>query len=165
VLIGIPPEKIVNFICGSVGRDVTYLSHGAAAGWPTVDIASGATVTVTVIAESMVRSALRVARTLGVGDPAAQPDTSARVMQINAAHEAAPDWAGLVNDGTVKRLSRTVGEVIEAFRRVGNAQGADHPQSDVPNASLIDLYLAPVSISAMGKRLFGGAGFSFSRKL
>ena len=160
VLIGIPPEKIASFIRGYVGRDVIHLSHGAAAERPTVDIVSGATVTVTVIAESMVRSALRVARTLGVGGPAAQPDTTARVMQIDATHEAAPDWAGLVNDGTVKRLSLTVGDVTEAFRRVGNAQGAEHPESHDPNASFIDLYLAPVSVPAIGKRLLGDAGFA-----
>ena len=57
VLVGIPPERIAAFIRGYVGRDVLSLSHAAATERPTVDIVSGATVTVTVIAESMVRSA------------------------------------------------------------------------------------------------------------
>ncbi len=46
---------------------------------PAVDIVSGATVTVTVIAESMVRSAIRVARAEGIGGPApAEVDGGAR---------------------------------------------------------------------------------------
>ncbi len=67
VLIGIPPERIAKFIQGYVGRDVLKLSQEAPSERPTVDIVSGATVTVTVIAESMVRSAIRVARAEGVG--------------------------------------------------------------------------------------------------
>src|SRR5208337_548490 len=67
VLIGIPPERIAKFIQGYVGRDVLNLSHAAPSERPAVDIVSGATVTVTVIAESMVRSALRVARAVALG--------------------------------------------------------------------------------------------------
>src|SRR5579863_1685743 len=70
VLIGIPPERIAAFIQGYVGRDVLDLSHEASSERPPVDIVSGATVTVTVIAESMVRSAIRVARAEGFGGPA-----------------------------------------------------------------------------------------------
>ena len=65
VLVGIPPERIAAFIKGYVGRDVLSLSHAGPAERPPVDIVSGATVTVTVIAESMVRSAIRVARAQG----------------------------------------------------------------------------------------------------
>ena len=159
VLIGIPPEKIAAFIRGYVGRDVLALSHAAPAERPTVDIVSGATVTVTVIAESMVRSAIRVARAVHLGG-AAEAAPAAMAFQIDRAHEAAPDWAGLVNDGTVKRLSLTVGDVTEAFKRAGNQQGADHPESDDPAALFIDLYVAPVSVPAIGRGLLGDAGFS-----
>jgi NosR/NirI family nitrous oxide reductase transcriptional regulator len=159
VLIGIPPEKIAAFIRGYVGRDVLALSHAAPSERPTVDIVSGATVTVTVIAESMVRSAIRVARAVGIGGPAQSAPATA-TLEIDPAHEAAPDWAGLVNDGTVKRLSLTVGDVTEAFKRASNQQGADHPESDDPAASFIDLYVTPVSVAAIGKRLLGDAAFA-----
>ncbi|HMK90342.1 MAG TPA: 4Fe-4S binding protein, partial [Methylocystis sp.] len=158
VLVGIPPEKIAGFIRGYVGREVLALSHAAPTERPTVDIVSGATVTVTVIAESMVRSAVRVAHAAGVGGPA-EVAPAATAWRIDPAREAAPDWAGLVNDGTLKRLSLTVGDVTEAFKRAGNAQGADHPESDDPAAPFIDLYAAPVSVPAIGKRLLGDAGF------
>jgi len=163
VLIGIPPAKIEAFIHGYVGRDVLSLAHAAASERPAVDIVSGATVTVAVIAESMVRSAVRVAHTVGVGGPA-RSGPAAAALEIDPAHEAAPDWAGLVNDGTVKRLSLTVGDVTAAFKRAGNEQGADHPESDDPAAPFIDLYVAPVSVPAIGKRLLGEAGFAALEK-
>ena len=62
VLIGIPPERIANFIKGYVGRDVLQIATNAPSARPEVDIVSGATVTVAVIADSMIRSAIRVAR-------------------------------------------------------------------------------------------------------
>ncbi len=163
VLIGIPPEKIAAFIRGYVGRDVLALSRQAPSERPTVDIVSGATVTVTVIAESMVRSAIRVARAVGLSG-AAQVPPAAAAFVIDPAHEAAPDWAGLVNDGTIKRLSLTVGDVTEAFKRSGAAEGAAHPESDDPAAPFIDLYASPVSVPAIGRRLLGDAGFAALQK-
>ena len=158
VLIGIPPERIAAFIQGYVGRDVLSLSHAASAERPVVDLDSGATVTVTVIAESMVRSAARVARAVGIGGPA-QAD-AATVRQIDPAHEAPADWLGLVDDGSLRRLSLSVGEVTDAFKRAGKQEAADHPEADDPAAPFVDLYVAPVSIPAIGKRLLGDDGFA-----
>ena len=158
VLIGIPPERIAAFIKGYVGRDVLSLSHAAPSERPTVDIVSGATVTVTVIAESMVRSAIRVARAEGVGGTAPAEATAAR--EIDPSHEAPADWIGLLGDGSVRHLSLSVGDATEAFKRAGNQDAVDHPESADPAASFIDLYIAPVSVPAIGKRLLGDAGFA-----
>ena len=59
----------------------------------------------------------------------------------------------------MRRLSLSVGDVTDAFKRAGNQDGADHPESDDPAAPFIDLYVAPVSIPAIGKQLLGDAGF------
>ena len=158
VLIGIPPERIAAFIQGYVGRDVLNLSHAAPSERPPVDIVSGATVTVTVIAESMVRSAIRVAHAEGIGGPA--PVEAAVVREIDPSHAAPADWLGLLGDGSVRHLSLSVGDVTEAFKRAGNQQAADHPEADDPASPFIDLYVAPVSVPAIGKRLLGDAGFA-----
>ena len=65
VLVGIPPERITRFINGYVGRDAREMS--AVGARPPVDIVSGATVTVMVIGDSIMRSATRVARKLEPG--------------------------------------------------------------------------------------------------
>jgi NosR/NirI family nitrous oxide reductase transcriptional regulator len=158
VLIGIPPERVAAFIRGYTGRDVLHISSEAPSARPAVDIVSGATVTVTVIAESMVRSAIRVARAEGIGGPAAVETVVAR--EIDPSREAPTDWIGLLGDGSVRHLSLSVGDVTEAFKRAGNQDAADHPEAADPTAPFIDLYAAPVSIPAIGRRLLGDAGFA-----
>jgi NosR/NirI family transcriptional regulator, nitrous oxide reductase regulator len=158
VLIGIPPERIAAFIHGYVGRDVVHVAAAAASGRPEVDIISGATVTVTVIAESMVRAAVKVARAEGIGG---QPQpAAAATRQIELGHAAPDTWAGLLAEGSVRRLSLSVGEVSEAFKRAGNQDAADHPEAEDPAAPFIDLYAALVSVPAIGKRLLGDDGFA-----
>ena len=162
VLIGIPPERITKFIQGYVGRDVLKLSHEAPSERPTVDIVSGATVTVTVIAESMVRSAMRVARAEAIGGPVPVEATVRR--EIDPSHEAPAGWPSLVLDGSVRHLSLSVGDVTAAFQRAGDQAAADHSESADPTAPFIDLYLAPVSVPAIGRRLLGDAGSSALQK-
>ena len=64
VLVGIPQAKIVHYIDGFIGRRV--LDAGAAEQTP-VDIVSGATVSMMVIADSMMQSAVRIVRSCGLG--------------------------------------------------------------------------------------------------
>ena len=156
VLIGIPLARITNFIHGYVGRSFLATSQAAASSRPAVDIVSGATVTVTVIAESIVRAAQMVA--VAEKMPGA---LSRRVVarQLDPVHVAPADWNGLVKEGAVKRLSLTVGDVTAAFKRAGNQQGADHPESADPATTFIDLYIAPVSVPAIGERLLGEQRF------
>ena len=159
VLIGIPPERIAAFIRGYIGRDVLQLASDSSGSRPPVDIVSGATVTVTVIAESIIRSAIRVARTERLGGAGAAAAASPQ-RELDPSAVAPEDWAGLVADGSVRRLHLTVGEVSAAFVRAGNQEAADHPESPDPGDTFIDLYLAPVSVPAIGRRLLGEAEFA-----
>jgi NosR/NirI family nitrous oxide reductase transcriptional regulator len=161
VLIGIPPERIEGFIKGYVGRDVLQIAAAGPGARPEVDIVSGATVTVMVIADSMIRSAIRVARAMqmaGAGAPAA--GASAAPREIDPARVAPGDWAGMLGDGSVRRLSLTVGEVSEAFRRAGNDAAAANPEASDPASPFIDLYAALVSVPAIGARLLGEHEFA-----
>jgi hypothetical protein len=159
VLIGIPPARIAKFIAGYVGRDVLALAKAGPEGHPLVDIVSGATVTVTVIGESIVHSAIRVARAKGMSGAAVAVENASR-GEIDPAHAAPPDWIGLIGDGSVRRLRLSVGDVTEAFARAGDAEAAQHPESDTPSDFFIDLYVAPVSVPAIGKRLLGDARYA-----
>ena len=159
VLIGIPPERIANFIKGYVGRDVLQIATNAPSARPEVDIVSGATVTVAVIADSMIRSAIRVARTVKVGGVSAAA-AAAPAREIDPAHSAPEDWTGMLGDGSVRRLSLSVGEVTDAFRRAGNNEAAANPEAADPAATFIDLYAGLVSVPAIGKRLLGEDGFA-----
>ncbi|WP_262031949.1 FMN-binding protein, partial [Microvirga sp. Mcv34] len=70
VLIGIPERRIVAAVNTLVGKDMKPVATGAERP-PQVDIVSGATVTVLVMGDSVVRSAVRLIRSgrLGAGGP------------------------------------------------------------------------------------------------
>lgn len=164
VLVGIPPARITSFIAGYVGRNVLDLAKAGPEGHPVVDMVSGATVTVTVIGESIVQSAIKVARAMGMGGTAIAAASTAPRGQIDTEHEGPADWIGLLGDGSIRRLQLTVGEVSEAFSRAGDTEAAQHPESTDPSATFIDLYVAPVSLPGIGKRLLEPERYEMMRK-
>ncbi|WP_250265672.1 NosR/NirI family protein [Rhodovastum atsumiense] len=156
VLIGIPPARINAFIAGYVGRDVGGISTGSAR--PPVDIVSGATVTVMVIGDSILRSAERMAQLHGIGaQPQAAPAAPTRVL--DETRTGTESWADLLGDGSVRRLHLTVGEISDSFAHAGNAVAAGRPERDDPAQDFIDLYVAPVSVPAIGRSLLGDAEY------
>ncbi len=164
VLIGIPPARITQFIAGYVGRDVLALARSGPEGQPPVDIVSGATVTVTVIGESLVQSAIKVARAEGMVGVALAPAEISRGA-IDPAHQAPADWVGLLGDGSVRRLQLTVGEVNDAFARAGAKEAAESPESANPTDFFLDLYVAPISVPAIGRRMLGERYNNFAKTL
>ncbi|MFP3480394.1 hypothetical protein SB780_36695, partial [Burkholderia sp. SIMBA_057] len=80
---------------------------------PPVDIVSGATVTVMVIGDSIIRSGKKVLQALGAPGAAEAAPTVTRSLDLSKTRVEAKDredWATLVGDGSVRRLALTVGE-------------------------------------------------------
>jgi NosR/NirI family nitrous oxide reductase transcriptional regulator len=123
-----------------------------------VDIVSGATVTVLVMGDSVVRSAVRLIRSGRLGG-AAPAVAAPQVRSVDLSQSETRDWESLLGDGSVRRLSLTVGEVNEAFVKAGNQAAADNPETGDPGDTFIDLYVAPVSVPTIGRSLLGDAGF------
>ena len=158
VLVGIPQAKIENFIRSYVGLSYadapSALSRGSS-----VDIVSGATVTVMVIGDSITRSAIRIARSRGLGGARAQPAAAATVTKAIDQSVPAESWAALLGDGSVRRLSLSIGDINKAFERSGNQDAIAHPEPGSPDETFIDLYTAPVSVPAIGRSLLGDTGY------
>lgn len=168
VLIGIPEQKVVTYLQAFVGFNPTRAA-AAGKGPPHPDIVSGATVTVLVMGESVVRSALRVTRALqqaaaaaaapgasGVATAAASavaPAGPARLVDPQAGSPA--DWATLLKEGAVRHLHLTVGQVNKAFEESGNAIAAKNPEPGPADSEFLDLYVALVSQPAIGRSLLG----------
>ena len=156
VLIGIPEKRIVDYLAHFVG----YNPLRAAAerrGPPQAPIVSGATVTVLVMGESVVRSAVRVARALHLGGAAASVQPAARVMDPQAGTGA--DWPTLLREGAVGHLRVTIGDVNKAFADAGGKAAASRPEPGPASDPFIDLYVALVSQPAIGRSLLGDAEF------
>jgi NosR/NirI family nitrous oxide reductase transcriptional regulator len=106
-----------------------------------VDIVSGATVTVLVMSDSVVRSAVKLIRSgrlSQTGAGAAGPST-APAMVVDTAVTGTSDWNTLVGDGSVRSLRLTVGEVTKAFADAGQQQAAERPETGNPEDRFIDL--------------------------
>ncbi|MCD6072907.1 MAG: 4Fe-4S binding protein, partial [Microvirga sp.] len=161
VLIGIPERRIVDAMNTLIGRDMKPVSTGAERP-PQVDIVSGATVTVLVMSDSVVRSAVRLIRSgrLGVaqGSPASAAAPPA-VKTVDLTKSEVRDWQTLLGDGSVRRLSLTVGEVNQAYVQAGNQEAASNTETSDPNDTFIDMYVAPVSVPTIGRSLLGDQAY------
>ena len=158
VLIGIPPARITNFINGYIGRNALEIAHAAPTSRPPVDIISGATVTVTVIGDSILRSAVAVARAKGMEGTAV--DSSPKVARVvDTAVKTVEDWPGLVADGSLSHLTLKVGDVSAAFAKANDADAASNPESASPSDTFVDLYVGLVSVPAIGRSILGDEGY------
>jgi NosR/NirI family nitrous oxide reductase transcriptional regulator len=129
---------------------------------PQVDIVSGATVTVLVIGDSIVRSATKLIRSgrLGTKGDAAAVVAPQASKTIDPARSEVRDWQGLVGDGSVRRLLVSVRDVNKAFEETGNAAAAAHPEEGDPDDTFIDLYVADVAVPTIGRSLLGDDGYN-----
>jgi NosR/NirI family nitrous oxide reductase transcriptional regulator len=159
VLIGIPEAKVVATMNGLIGRNMGAIASGAERP-PQVDIVSGATVTVLVMADSVVRSAVRLVRSGRLSG--VQPDvvaTAGEMRQVDTERSEIRGWEDLVGDGSVRRLSLSIGDVNEAFARAGNAEAARNAETNDPADSFIEMFVAPVSVPTIGRSLLGDEGY------
>ncbi|WP_084652505.1 NosR/NirI family protein [Bosea sp. BIWAKO-01] len=161
VLIGIPERRIVDAVNTLIGKDMKPVAAGSQRP-PQVDIVSGATVTVLVMGDSVVRSAVKLIRSgrLASGSAVAAAPSAAPLGRSLAADSGeVRDWQSLLGDGSLRRLSLSIGEVNEAFIRAGNQAAAENAEPGEPTDSFIDLYVAPVSVPAIGRSLLGNEGY------
>ena len=160
VLIGIPEARVVKALNSIIGRDLSRVASGAERP-PQVDIVSGATVTVLVMGDSVVRSAVKLVRSGRLGDKAAAAVAgSAPVRKLDPSQQEIRDWQTLLGDGSIRSLRLDVGEVSEAFLRAGHKDAAEKPETADPADRFIDLYLAPVSVPTVGRSLLGEEGYA-----
>lgn len=158
VLIGIPERRITELMVQHIGLNLAeVVAEGG-----TVDdlnIISGATVTIMVIDDSIIRSGIRVARSLGLGGLALAEDTGPR-FELNLEAGAADDWFTLVGDGTVRRMTLDVGQVNEAFAAMEDERAARRALTEPTEETFIDLYAALVSHPSIGRMLLGDAEYA-----
>lgn len=159
VLIGIPEKDVVAALNGFIGKDLGRVASGQEPP-PQVDIVSGATVTVLVMGDSVIRSAVALIRSNRLsGDASAGAQTIVEERKLDSSKTEPSDWATLLGDGSIRSLRLTVGEVSKAFQEAGQPVAAKKPETPKPEDRFIDLYLAPVSVPAIGKTLLGESGY------
>ncbi len=159
VLVGIPEHKISAVIDHYVGLDVAALANDTES-QRAIDAVSGATVTVMVIDDSIVRAALKVARAYGLGGlKARRVGPSGPVFTVDDTIQGVEDWIALVSDGSVRRLKLTVDTINQSFEALGDAKATARPESGDPGEAYIELYAGLVSVPTIGQSLLGAGEY------
>ncbi|MGI9391431.1 MAG: 4Fe-4S binding protein [Boseongicola sp.] len=158
VLIGIPESQMRESIAGYVGTDLK-MEMAERGSSHDLDIISGATVTVVVIEDSVIRAGLKVARALGLGGltPPTEPTGPTRELDTEIVEDR--NWNELAGDGSVRRLTLDVGQVNSAFVDLGDRRAIDRPEPGAPSDVYIDLVAALVSAPSIGRSLLGAAEY------
>ncbi|MGH1452686.1 MAG: 4Fe-4S binding protein [Paracoccaceae bacterium] len=155
VLIGIPDTKIKAMVAGYKGMNLVEEAAAGGSGHE-LNIISGATVTIMVIDDSIVRAGLKVARALGLGGLHAEVDTGPK-FTIDAGASAPGDWTVMEGDGTLRRLSLDVGQINAAFEQMDDPRAAKRALKAPPETTFIDMQVALVSVPGIGKAILGDA--------
>ncbi len=161
VLVGIPEKRILEAVNKLIGTDMDPVVRGAAPA-PQVDIVSGATVTVLVMGDSIVRSATKLIKSGRLGTQGSAPAGAAprATKAIDQSKSEIRDWESLVGDGSVRRLTVSVADVNQAFEKSGNAAATARPEDGEPDDTFIDLYVADVAVPTVGRSLLGDDGYN-----
>jgi NosR/NirI family transcriptional regulator, nitrous oxide reductase regulator len=159
VLIGIPEKRILEFMERYIGikvADIVNRKDDARS----VDMISGATVTVLVIEDSIFRAAVKMARRLGLGGLKPTRVTGPKeIRTVKTTRTARMDWETLLTEGAVRKRRLTVSEVNEAFEKSGNAEAIARHEEGEGSEPVIDLYMAPANVPAIGKSILGKAEY------
>ncbi|MHA1548756.1 MAG: 4Fe-4S binding protein [Alphaproteobacteria bacterium] len=158
VLIGIPDSKIRALTSRYAGLDLKIEAEQEGVGHE-LDIISGATVTVIVIDDSIVRAGLKVARALGLGGLAPPGPLAGPRYEIDPTIDEISDWAPLVVERAVGRLTLDIGQINQAFIDKGDTAAAARPEAGNPTDVFIDMYAALVSVPSIGRSLLGEAEY------
>lgn len=161
VLVGIPNSRIEAVTASYIGLDLAAEVRSDSAAHQ-LDIVAGATVTVMVIDDSIVRAGLRVARELGLGGlapPQAATSQRASPVLIRDDPGVGQDWRTLVDDGSVRALRLTLKDVNDAFAAMGDEEAIRRPETGAPEALFIELYVGLISQPTIGRSLLGSAEY------
>jgi NosR/NirI family transcriptional regulator, nitrous oxide reductase regulator len=152
--IGVSEARLQSFIAQFRGLDVrrpvrlATLAQGDAA---RVDGIAGATVSSIVLSDAVMRSARAVARSRGILGAGAGAGAAAAATLDTEFHQPA-DWAALLADGSVARLTLANRDVAAA------AAGAASP--DRPQDVFIDLFAALATPAGIGRNLLGDRDYA-----
>lgn len=157
VLIGIPESAIRAVTEKYAGLDLVAEAQSGGSGHD-LDIVSGATVTIMVIDDSIVRAGLQVARRLGLGGlepPMAQSGPVRQLMRPDSGEIVPSDWQQLSGDGSIRSLQLDIGQVNKAFEEAGDARAIKRPERGAADETFINMQLALVSVPEIGRTLLG----------
>lgn len=161
LLIGIPEKKLHDFNAKYDGIGVNQRVVVGRSNDPnavTVDAVSGATVTVMVINEIVMRAAHQVAVSLDLIENTT--GITQKPATVREDYYEPADWKKLTGNGAIRRLHLTHGQVDEAFQGT-EAEGIDEAGPEEIDETFIDLYVTHLNPPTIGRNLLGDNHYRF----
>ncbi|PVZ68999.1 transcriptional regulator NosR [Pelagibaculum spongiae] len=155
LLVGIPEKKLTAFVNQYIGLNIKQkirVGSGEQEGQVMIDSITGATVTVIVVNQTVLRAARKLAKALKL--PGFIEDTSIRDPIVKAELFNQSDWLTLTGDGSIRRLLLDYGQVDKAF--IGTGAESEQPLTEEKSKkAFIDLWYAPINQPTIGRNLLG----------
>jgi len=161
LLVGIPETKLHEFTAKYRGISTEQRVMVGRSGDPdavTIDAVSGATVTVMVVNEIVMRAAHKVAVSLALIND--QSTIKQKPASVRADVYQPADWAQLTGNGAIRRLLLTHGQVDSAFKG-SEAEGIDEATPEQAGDTFIDLFAAHLNPPTIGRNLLGDNQYRF----
>ena len=159
LLIGIPEEELHAFNAKYQGIHVdqrVVVGRSRDENAVTIDAVTGATVTVMVVNEIVMRAAHDVAVSLGLVESKA--GVAQKPATVRADYYEQATWNDLTGNGAIRRLHLTKGEIDEAFKGT-EGEGIDEAAADEVQDTFIDLYATHLNPPTIGRALLGDAHY------
>jgi len=161
LLVGLPEQLLFDWADqyeGLTVNDKVKVGGKASDGKVNIDAISGATVTVMVINVQVMKAATKVARHIGLIEPADNANLPPAVIR----HEMFEprDWNSLTGDGSIRKLYLNRGHVDDAF--VGTkVEHVDEAALDKKSDEFIELYYAQLDVPSIGRNLLGDSEYNW----
>lgn len=163
LLVGIPEKELEDFVDAYKGFNVTdHIRIGSGDDVNQIDAITGATVTVMVVNEAIMKAAQKVAKQFGI---AGLKDLSAQRAFIKDMPFESKTWQQLLEEGALGHLQLSQNDVDLAF--VGTeAEGVSetYGDSDGSQGEIIDLYFTLLNIPTVGRSLLGDSEYDYLMK-
>ncbi|RYH10457.1 NosR/NirI family protein [Tropicimonas sp. IMCC6043] len=157
VLVGIPESEILKVIQHYTGFDLHDVSGPREAG--DLEIVSGATVTIMVIDDSILRAGVKVARSLSLAGFADVEAVGPR-REVDWEAGSVTDWKTLAGNGALRHLSLDVATINADFAALGDTRSEKHAEPGPDSDPVVDVWTALVSQPAIGRSLLGDAAYA-----
>ncbi|MCP5335996.1 MAG: regulatory protein NosR [Oceanospirillaceae bacterium] len=157
LLVGIPEQKLQDFVGAYVGHLVTDSIQVGTGEGADVDAITGATVTVIVTSETIMSAVRQVAKRFSLAGLTPAEDVQARIDETRFEKLS---WQQLLDKNLLGHLYLQNKTVDAAFGNNQQIYLADDEQQD-PEADLIDMYFAPLNIPNVGRNLLGDAEYQW----
>jgi len=162
LLVGIPEQRLFDFAAQLINLNVTdhvIVGESNRDNTLSIDSVSGATVTVMVVNEAVMRAAKKVARLLGIAGMTDIAIPLPATVKENVFDTA--DWQQLLGDGSIRHLQLNYGDVDKAFEDTRAAWQGDNEGGDRQQKLFANLWYAPLNIPTIGRNLLGDDEFNW----